>query len=329
MAPEPHNPASTNRTPHEASPFVDLQVNGYAGVDFNADDLSGEALHRACKRLQQDGVAGFFATVITDSLDAMTARLARLSELREQDEVARRILWGLHIEGPFISREPGYVGAHPPDAVIPADPIAVRKLLDAAGGLARIVTLAPECDESFRVTRLLADQAIIVSAGHTNASLDQLRGAIDAGLTMFTHLGNACPANLPRHDNIIQRVLNLSERLWISFIADGVHIPPFALWNYLKCTRPDRTIVVSDAIAAAGLGPGRYSLGRREVQVGDDLAARSEDGTHLVGSAITMRRAAAVLRNEVGLSDSAVKMVTACNPQSLLSCRGTAGETPT
>lgn len=299
--------------------FVDLQVNGYAGVDFNADGLTAEQLRTACEALARDGVASILATVITDTIDAMSARLSRLVKLRAQDELAERIICGLHIEGPFINREYGFVGAHPQDAVRPAERDAMQQLLDAAGGLARIVTLAPENDPRFAVTRMLADQGIVVSAGHSNASLDQLRGAIDAGLSMFTHLGNGCPASMPRHDNIIQRVLSLANRLWISFIADGVHVPPFVLGNYLKCTRPDRTIIVSDAIAAAGLGPGRYTLGRREVQVGEDLAVRSEDGTHLIGSAVTMRRAAEVLQQDVGLDGSTTTKLTAENPRVLLS----------
>ena len=308
-------------TPADGKPstgFIDLQVNGYGGIDFNSDDLTADRLHAACEHLRRDGVEAILATIITDSLDAMTARLARLVELRAADPVAEQLIWGLHIEGPFINREKGYVGAHPADAVIPADRTAMERLLDAAGGLARIVTLAPECDAGFAVIRFLADQRIVVSAGHSNASLDDLRGAIDAGLSMFTHLGNGCPATLPRHDNIIQRVLSLADRLWISFIADGVHVPSFALANYLRSARPDRTLIVSDAISAAGLGPGRYTIARREVQVGPDLAVRSEDGTHLVGSAVTMKRAREILATEVGLEDNQIHNVCAANARALI-----------
>ena len=115
----------------------------------------------------------------------------------------------------------------------------------------RLVTLAPERDPGLKVTRWLAGQAILVSAGHCDASTDQLRAAIDAGLSMFTHLGNGCPTTLHRHDNIIQRVLSLRKRLTISFIADGVHVPAAALGNYLRLAGVDRSIVVTDAITAA------------------------------------------------------------------------------
>src|SRR5262249_50071839 len=153
---------------------------------------------------------------------------------------------------------PGFVGAHPSHAVRPANLDDMRRLLDAADGLVRLVTLAPECDSQLRVTQFLAKQGIAVAAGHCDPTIAKLNEAIDAGLTMFTHLGNACPMHLHRHDNIIQRVLSIADQLWISFIADGIHIPFPALKNYLKCATLERSLIVTDAITAAGLGPGRY-----------------------------------------------------------------------
>ena len=158
----------------------------------------------------------------------MAARLRRLAAIRQQDPLVREVIWGIHIEGPFINETPGYVGAHPRQSVRPADVETMKRLLDAAGGLTRLVTLAPERDPGMKVIRHLVRQKVLVSAGHCNPSLDELRAAIDAGLSMFTHLGNGCPTLLDRHDNIIQRVLSLRERLTICFIADGVHIPPMA-----------------------------------------------------------------------------------------------------
>ena len=205
--------------------YVDLQINGYAGVDFNRDNLSDADLHRACELLREDGVAGILATIITDQIPQMTARLERIAAIRERDPLVREMIWGIHIEGPFINETPGYVGAHPPRAVRPADIENMKRLLEAAGGLTRLVTLAPERDPGLKVVRYLAQQRILVAAGHSNASLDQLQAAIDAGLSLFTHLGNGCPPLLPRHDNIIQRVLSLRERLTLCFIGDGVHVP--------------------------------------------------------------------------------------------------------
>ena len=236
--------------------FVDLQVNGYAGVDFNQDHLSAEKLRFACEQLREDGVAGILATVVTAELPQMLARLERIADVCRSDPLVRGVIWGIHIEGPFLNESPGYAGAHPPAAMRPADVEVMKRLLAAADGLTRLVTLAPERDAGCQVTRWLAGQKILVSAGHCDPTLDQLRAAADAGLSMFTHLGNGCPMMLHRHDNIIQRALSMRERLTLCFIADGTHVPPVALANYLSLAGTDRTILVTDAISAARLGPG-------------------------------------------------------------------------
>ncbi|MGA0370138.1 MAG: N-acetylglucosamine-6-phosphate deacetylase [Kiritimatiellia bacterium] len=269
--------------------YVDLQVNGYAGVDFNQDDLPEDEFFRACARLEGDGVTAFLPTIITAPLDRMCGRLARLAALREQDERARRLIPGFHIEGPFLNPAEGYRGAHPLEAIRPAGREEMDRLLEAAGGLTRIVTLAPECDPHLSVTRYLSDLGITVSAGHCDPTLAELDAAIDAGLSMFTHLGNGCPMLLHRHDNILQRVLSRADRLWICFIADGVNIPRPALENYLRMAG-DRAVVVSDAMAAAGLGPGRDRLGHWEVEVGEDLAAWAPDRSHLGGASMSLRQ---------------------------------------
>jgi len=301
-----------------ATTFFDLQVNGYAGVDFNQDGLEADDLHRACERLEADSVGGFLATIITDDLDAMCRRLSTLAALREDDPLARRLIAGLHIEGPFLNEADGYRGAHPRDAIRPAAHDPMTRLLDAAAGLARVVTLAPERDDGFAVTRMLAARGIVVSAGHTDATLDELRGAIDAGLSMFTHVGNGCPIHMHRHDNIVQRALSLADRLWLCFIADGAHVPFVALGNYLRVAGEDRAVIVSDSIAPAGLGPGRYTLGRWDIVVGEDMVPRAPDRSHFVGSGITMRQSADNLRQALGLPDATVRRLTCDNPRSVI-----------
>ncbi len=295
--------------------IFDIQVNGYGGVDFNCDDLSAEALHQACVKLRDDGVSGILATIITEKLPVMAQRLARLVELRQQDELIKEMISGFHIEGPFISPTDGYRGAHPKDAVCPATVDEMKLLLDAAGGLTRLVTLAPEYDARMLTIAYLAKQGITVSAGHCNSSMNQLHAAIDAGLSMFTHLGNGCPANMPRHDNIIQRVLSRHDKLWLCFIADGVHIPMFALKNYLDIAGSDRCIITTDAIAPAGLGPGTYTLSRWTLQIGEDFAARSEDGSHLVGSAIDMPRVIQNLQQHLGMDQTQIEKLICNNPR--------------
>jgi N-acetylglucosamine-6-phosphate deacetylase len=298
-----------------AEAFFDLQVNGYGGVDFNSDDLTADSLHRCCEKLQSDGVSGILATIITEKLDLMIARLRRLVELRAHDPLAQQLIAGIHIEGPFINETDGYRGAHPADAVIPANVDDAKRLHEACAGLLRVFTLAPERDPGLATTRWLHRNRVVISAGHSDASLDQLKAAADAGLSMFTHVGNGCPqVGMHRHDNVINRALHLHDRLWLCFIADLVHVPPVALVNFLDLAG-ERAVVVTDAIAAAGLGPGRYKLGRWDLLIGEDMVARAPDGSHLVGAAITMRQSHAHLRQRLGLSEDMCRMLLVENPR--------------
>ena len=295
-------------------PF-DIQVNGYAGVDFCSASITHDACRRACDALAADGVDGILATIITDSVDAICAKLARLAAFREADPAIARMIVGFHVEGPFINPAPGFVGAHAHEHVMPAKPDSMRRIIDAAGGLIRLVTLAPEIDPGCATTALLARHGISVAAGHTDASLDQLRGAIDAGLSMATHLGNGCPTTLPRHDSIVQRVLALRDRLWICYIPDGAHVPFFALANYLALSGIERSIMVTDAISAACMGPGVHELSGAPVEIDADGVARRRGSTNLAGSTLTMPRMRENLVRHLGLSEHDTAMLIDANPR--------------
>jgi N-acetylglucosamine-6-phosphate deacetylase len=301
-----------------AAGYFDLQVNGYAGVDFNSDALTADEMHRACAAMRADGVDQALAAIITDDVEAMARRLARIADCRDGDPFVAEVIAGIHVEGPFISAAPGYVGAHPPQHACEATTAVAERLLDAARGNVRLMTLAPERDPRGVVVRRLVERGVVVSAGHCDPTLDELRAAIDAGLSMFTHLGNGCPLLMHRHDNIIQRVLSLADRLWVMFIADGVHVPLVALGNYLSLVGPERSIVVTDAIAASGMGPGTYALAGQQVVVDERLATWAADRSHLIGSACPMPRAVANLTGELGLPIEAVRRLTSENPRAAL-----------
>ena len=292
----------------------DLQVNGYAGVDFNHDDLTAEQLHAACRALEEDGNEGILATIITDSVKNMCLRIGKIVQMRRQEKLIGKMIAGIHIEGPFLNENPGYIGAHPRQYAKQADPDIMQELLDAGSGLVRLVTLAPERDPGFMTTSLLTKKNITVAAGHCNPSMEQLRESIDNGLTMFTHLGNGCPMLLDRHENIIQRALSLSDELFISFIPDGVHIPFRTLANYLKLVPPERAIGVTDAISAARLPPGQYTLANWKLDIGEDLVAMAPDGSHLVGSTLTMPRAIDNLSKNTKLDLERMEAMLYTNP---------------
>jgi len=291
--------------------MIDLQINGFAGIDFNQPDADIAA---ACDAYV--GVDRLLPTVITGSEEHMAACLRNIAAC-EHPKIA-----GIHIEGPFLNPTDGFIGAHPREHAGPADLERMKRLLDAADGRTRIVTLAPEMDPGAKLTRFLVEQGIVVSAGHCDPDFEQLAGAIDAGLSMFTHLGNGCPNQLHRHDNIIQRVLSWSDELVISLIADGAHLPWFVLANFLEQIPAANVVIVSDAIAAAGLGTGTYTLGGQSVVVGDDLVPRrlAEDGRagHFVGTGCSLPEMARRLREHLGLSDEEIAAYTVVNPGRLL-----------
>ncbi|MGB7344592.1 MAG: N-acetylglucosamine-6-phosphate deacetylase [Pirellulaceae bacterium] len=297
---------------------LDIQVNGYAGVDFCASDLPDDQLHHACTALQGDGVDSILATLITDDIENLVAKLANLVRLRQADSLAQKMIAGFHIEGPFLSSEVGFIGAHPPECVVPANVDDAKRLLDAADGLTRLITLAPEHDADFRTTRFLVDQGITVSAGHCDPSLDQLKGAIDHGLSMITHFGNGCPVQLPRHDNFLQRALHLRDHLWFGFIPDGAHIDFFVLKNYLDLVGVDRAIMVTDAISAATLGSGNYEISGIAVEVDGKGIARRPGSANLAGSTITMPGICHNLNHHLGFDDEAIKQMVDTNPRKAL-----------
>jgi N-acetylglucosamine-6-phosphate deacetylase len=300
--------------------YVDLQVNGYAGVDFNDPDTSRADLKRAAVAMQAGGVWAALPTVITGSIDSMSRCIGNLRELIESDLQAASVFKGIHIEGPFLSPQPGYIGAHPKQHALPQNLKAMETLCDAGGRFTRLVTLAPEVDPDALLTKFCTERGVLVAAGHTDATLEQLDCCIESGLSLFTHLGNGCPKMMDRHDNIIYRALSRIERLRFTLIADGFHIPEVLFRNLLRWIPPERLAIVSDAISAAGLGPGVYKLGGREVRIGDDRAARDPSGQHFVGSASSMRDADRWLTTVIGLSREQRQRLLLANPQAWLEC---------
>jgi N-acetylglucosamine-6-phosphate deacetylase len=298
--------------------LFDLQVNGYAGVDFCSADLTAEQCRKACEALRNDGIEQILATMITDHVDSLQAKLENFVRIRETDPFVAQVVAGFHVEGPFISPLDGYVGAHPAEAVVPANVEDARRLLGAGNGLIRLLTLAPEYDQGARTTAYLVGEGVTVSAGHCDPNLEALKRSIDAGLSMVTHLGNGCPVDLPRHDNFIQRVLSLSGQLWVGFIPDGAHVPWFALQNYIKLVGIDRTIVTTDAILAAGLGPGTYELSGAPVEIDESGVARRPGSPNLAGSTVRGHQVVENLIEHLGFSDEEVRAVFSDNPRAAL-----------
>ncbi|WP_326787041.1 N-acetylglucosamine-6-phosphate deacetylase [Streptomyces sp. NBC_00151] len=260
--------------------FVDIHNHGGGGASFTSgtveDVLRGIHTHRL------HGTTTVVASTVTGDMHGLAERAGMLSELAEQGDLA-----GIHFEGPFIS--PCRKGAHSEELLRDPDPADVRKLLDAARGRAGMVTLAPELPGGLDSVRLLAEHGVIAAIGHTDATYEQTKAAIDAGATVATHLFNAMPALGHRAPGPIAALLE-DGRITVELINDGTHLHPASLELAFHHAGPGRVAFITDAMDAAGFGDGRYMLGPLEVEVADGVARLVEGGS-IAGSTLTLDRA--------------------------------------
>lgn len=270
--------------PLSCAGFVDLQVNGFGGVDFNNPVSTADDVRRALEGIRATGVTRCLPTIITSSLERFSACARTLAGLPEP------AIAGLHMEGPYISPMDGVRGAHPREDVRAASVDDFERRQEAAAGRIVLVTLAPEVPGALSLIAHLVARGIRVAIGHTNASSDEIRAAVDAGATLSTHLGNGCSLMLPRHPNVLWDQL-ADDRLVASFIVDGHHLPPATVRAMMRAKTAARSILVTDAIAAAGCPPGFYTIGGLRVELSASGRVSPPGAPHLAGSALSMDRA--------------------------------------
>ncbi|GGQ05706.1 N-acetylglucosamine-6-phosphate deacetylase [Streptomyces roseolilacinus] len=287
--------------------FVDLHNHGGGGASFTSGTL--DEVLRGIRTHRAHGTTTLVASTVTGDMDFLAHRAGELSELAEQGDIA-----GIHFEGPFIS--PCRKGAHSEALLRDPDPAEVRKLVDAARGHARMVTLATELPGGVDSVRLLAEHGVIAAIGHTDATYEQTVEAIEAGATVATHLFNAMPALGHRAPGPIAALLE-DERVTVELINDGTHLHPAALELAFRHAGPGRVAFITDAMDAAGFGDGVYHLGPLEVEVREGVARLVEGGS-IAGSTLTLdtafRRAATV----DGLPVEAIVQALSANPAKLL-----------
>lgn len=262
--------------------FVDLQVNGYFGVEFSTAGAAGWAT--IAGRLPETGTTAFLPTVITAPLADLAASLRRAAALIPGLPPGAKAL-GMHVEGPFIS--PQRKGAHNEEWIIDPTPDAVRELLAAAPGQLRLVTLAPERPGAVAAITRLAQAGVLVSVGHSDATAAQVAAAADAGARLVTHLFNAQSPLRHRAPGVPGQAL-ADDRLTSGLIADLHHVAG-QVCRVAFTAAPGRIFLVTDAAACAGMPPGRYLLGNRPIELppGDGVPPVRTDGT-LAGSALRM-----------------------------------------
>jgi N-acetylglucosamine-6-phosphate deacetylase len=279
--------------------LFDLQVNGFGGIDFNAPDLTENRVADALERMRATGVTRCLPTLITSSFERFAASARVLAR------VSHPAIAGIHMEGPYLSPEDGTRGAHPRAHVAPASVDDFDRRQHAAGGRIVLVTLAPEVPGAMPLIEHLVAAGVRVAIGHTAATPRQIGDAIGAGATLATHLGNGCPQTLPRHPNVIWELLG-ADALCASLIVDGHHLPPVTVKSMIRAKGPGRTILVTDAVAAAASAPGRYTVGGVVCELGEDGRVSLPGTPYLAGSSLTLDRAIANTVRFTGLSIDAV-----------------------
>ena len=288
----------------ESPGFFDLQVNGFVGVDFNTPGCTGEQLQLATDALRKTGVTRYLPTLITSSFDRFASCATALLDFGHE------AIAGLHMEGPYISVDDGPRGAHPREHVASASVEDFKRRQDAARGRIVLVTLAPEAEGALRMIEYLIESNIRVAIGHTAASTEQIRDAIKAGATLSTHLGNGCASLLPRHPNMIWEQLAADE-LMASLIVDGHHLPAATVKAMIRAKSPSRSILVTDATAAAMSPSGSYRIGEASIELSPSGRVAVPGATNLAGSSLTMDRAVANSSKFAGVSiDEALAMAS-------------------
>ena len=275
-----------NREPWIAPGMIDIQVNGFSGVDYNSPDTEHDEIARSIESIRTTGVTRFLPTVITGSNENICGSLKNLASAC-RDLSNGGSMAGFHIEGPWISAVDGPRGAHPVEHVRGASVEEWEQFQEAAEGNIRLLTLAPEQEGALGVIEHVAKQGVTVAIGHTNANGEQINTAVQAGATMSTHLGNGAHQVLPRFPNYIQEQM-ANDDLCAGLIVDGIHLTPSFVKIAVRAKGLDRSILVTDAVAPAGCAPGIYRVGHIEVELTPENRVELTSTRRLAGSALKM-----------------------------------------
>lgn len=298
--------------------WVDLQINGYGGVDFNAPGLTVEKVEALTERLEVDGTCGYLPTIVTGNPETTVETLRVIAAARRKSARCERNILGVHLEGPFISAEPGAVGTHPIEWVAKPSMDLFGRFQDACGGLVRLVTVAAEIPGMPEFVKQLSAQGVVVSLGHQMAaSPDDIKPCIDAGAKAFTHLGNGIPNMIPRHSNIIFTAL-AEDRASVMFIPDGHHLPDTMLKVYTRAVPLKRLIAVSDAQYPAGMPPGEYDVCGAHARLEPNGLLWNPSRNCLVGATTPMAAMMRLLQDRIGLSSDECIAIGRDNPRSLI-----------
>ena len=302
--------------------LVDLQVNGYAGIDLNDGAVTPDKVAALARKLAGLGVTTFLPTLITAPESAIIAALEAIAAARKTDPLVAHVVPFVHVEGPFIAPEDGPRGAHPREQVRAPDLGEFERWQQASDGLVGMVTLSPHFPEAPAFIAATVAQGVLVSIGHTSATPEQVRAAVDAGARLSTHLGNGAASMQPRHPNFIWTQL-ADDRLTATFVADGHHLPGDTFKAMLRAKGISRSILISDAAALGGMPPGRYQqpIGG-SVELGADGRLGVAGTPYLAGAVRNLGEDVAIAIELAGLSLADALAMASRNPGRFAAGRG-------
>lgn len=299
---------------------IDIQVNGFAGFDLNVATVTPDDVRAMVRALWRVGTGFLCPTTVTGSFDGICNAFRAIVEACKADTLVAHAVLGIHLEGPYISAEDGPRGAHPLEHVRDPDWDEFQRWQDIAEGKIAIVTLAPEKKGAIPFIEKLVANGIVVALGHTNASADDIQAAIDAGAKLSTHLGNGAHALIQRHPNYIWEQLG-ADALWASLIVDGHHLPPSVAKSMIRAKTLDRCVLVSDAVALAGMEPGIYEFAGKSVELTTERCVRLVGTEYLAGSAIELARGIENSVRFAGISLKEAVSLATLQPMQLLDAK--------
>ena len=330
-----NKPSQENNPMFIAPGLIDIQVNGFNSVSFSLEgsegsferngELTNEDVRRVTEGLWKEGVTTFLPTLTTNSLDLLLKNISVLARSMDEPFIMGSIP-GFHLEGPYISAVDGYRGAHPVEYVRLPDWNEFLELYKASGAKILLVTLAPEADNAMEFIRKCREKGIVVSLGHHNGTSEIIKQAIDKGACLATHLGNGCAPVIHRHLNPLWPQL-ADDRLMISILCDGFHLPPEVIQVFYKVKGADNIVITSDVTSYAGMPPGEYKIKTGEIIVkttDGNLKFSGQEGG-LYGSASPLSIGVGHIMKVTGCSLATAIRMTTSNPARLLNLydRGT------
>ena len=297
--------------------WLDLQVNGCKGIDYNGDNLDAASFELITRELAENGTTRHLPTLITAPRQDLIRRLGTLRSIRGDSPWLSRRVPGFHVEGPFISGVEGFRGAHSPVDVRDPTVEEFEAWQEAAGGLIRIVTLAPERPGALTFIEEISSRGVVVSIGHSGADSGRIREAVAAGARMSTHLGNGMAGTIDRHENPLWEQLS-SDGLTACLIADSHHLPPAFIRTAFKSKGESRIVLVSDVATPGGLPPGRRSWAGIDVDVSEDGRISLAGTPYLAGAGLLQKRGIEFLMEVTGCSLDAAVAAATVNPAALI-----------